>query len=154
MLLANRSLCLWLPVAAACLMQGCARIDPPIGYIEVKDQQRYDFKAVSPRNNVIALKSRPNESRDADLDFWAKAVEYQKVEIDGMKLAGRERIKSGHGLDGVLFDFESGEGQTKITYLVALYVTPTRIVTVEATGPTESIANDIDGLRNSILSVR
>jgi hypothetical protein len=143
-----------MPICAALLMSGCSAIDPPEGYVRVKDQTFYDVKAVSPRGHVIALKSRPNEDRSADLKFWTQAVEYQKVDIDGMKLIDRESIKSSGGLEGTLFHFESGEGQAKITYLVALYVTPTRITTVEATGPTTALAMDMDKLRKSMFSVR
>lgn len=135
-------------------MSGCSAIDPPAGYVKVKDQSLYDVKAVSARGNVIALKSRPNEDRSADLAFWTQAVEYQKVDLDGMKLIDRESIKSTSGMDGTLFHFESGEGQAKITYLVALYVTPTRIHTVEATGPTPALTADLDKLRKSMLSAR
>ena len=143
-----------IPICAALLMSGCSAIDPPEGYVKVKDQTLYDVKAVSPRGNVIAFKSRPNEDRSADLKFWTQAVEYQKVDLDGMKLIDRESIKASGGLEGTLFHFEGGEGQAKITYLVALYVAPTRIYTVEATGPTTALTMDLDKLRKSMLSVR
>ena len=129
-------------------------MDAPTGYIEVKDGRRYDYKAVSARGNVIALKSRSNESRDAGLDFWTDAVEHEKVDVDGMSLAAREPIKSAKGLDGVLFQFETGEGQGQITYLVALYVTPSRILTVEAAGSSDAIAKDLDNIKAAMLTVR
>ncbi|MBN2559339.1 MAG: hypothetical protein JXQ75_00210 [Phycisphaerae bacterium] len=142
-----------LVLTAALAACGCAAIDPPEGYVKVKEHRLYDFKAVSARGNVIALKSRPNEDRSADLKFWSNAVEYQKVDIDGMKLVKKESLQSASGLEGVLFHFDSGEGQAKITYLVALYVTATKIHTVEATGPARAVAEDIDKLRKSMLSL-
>ncbi|HVP12755.1 MAG TPA: hypothetical protein VMV94_16390 [Phycisphaerae bacterium] len=149
-----RLLCSLLLPALLLVASGCSAIDPPNGYVKVKDQQSYDLKAVSARGNVIALKSHPNEDRTATLEFWSQAVEYQKVDLDGMKLVKRESIKSKGGLDGVLFNFEAGEGQAKITYLVALYVTPMKIYTVEATGPTKTITEDLDKLRASMVSLR
>ena len=133
---------------------GCTTIDVPDGYVKVRKQHRYDLKAVSARGNVIALKSRANEDRSADLAFWSEAVEHQKVDIDGMKLAKRETISSKKGLDGTLFQFEAGEGQTKTIYLVALYVTPLKIYTVEATGPAKALTEDMNVLRKAILSLR
>jgi len=132
---------------------GCVRIDAPDGYVQVKDQHTHDFKAVSARGNIIALTSRDNEGDSATLKFWTEAVEYQKVDIDGMKLAKRDEITAANGLDGTLFQFESGEGQGKIAYWVALYVTPSKIHTVEATGPADAIAKDKDLLRTAMLSL-
>ena len=149
-----RVLCCRLAPALVLVVSGCSAIDPPDGYVKVRDQQMYDLKAVSAHGNVIALKSRPNEDRSAGLEFWSQAVEYQKVDLDGMKLAGKEPIKSKSGLDGVLLNFEAGEGQAKTTYLVGLYVTPMRIYTVEATGPTKAITEDLEKLRVSMRSLR
>ncbi len=133
---------------------GCAAIDPPDGYVKDSQQSRYDSKYWSPRGNVIAHASRPNEDRKATLQFWSDAVEYQKVDIDGMKLAKRESITSAGGTDGVLFLFEEGEGQSKTAYLLALYVTPARIHTIEATGPADALAPDMDKLVVSMKSLR
>lgn len=138
-------------VGLAC---GCATFDPPEGYVKVSKAHGYDLKAVSARGNVIALSSRANEDRDADLKFWADAVAYQKADVDGMQLASSEPIKGKSGLEGVLFNFESGEGQAKTTYLVALYVTPLKIYTVEATGPTSELEKDMDKLRTAMTSFR
>jgi len=71
-----------------------------------------------------------------------------------MRLAGRESIKSASELDGVLFSFELGEGQGKVTYLVALYVTPQRIYTIEAGGAADALGEDMEKLRKAILSFR
>jgi hypothetical protein len=133
---------------------GCATIDVPEGYVKLRHPQPYDLKAVSARGNVIALTVRSNEDQSADLQFWSEAVEYQKLDLDGMELAGRESIRSRSDLEGVLFHFESGQGQGKYAYLVALYVTSTRIYTIEAAGPAELIAADMEKLRRSMLSLR
>ncbi len=133
---------------------GCAAISPPEGYVKDSQQRRYDAKYWSPRGNVIAHASRSNEDRKATLQFWSDAVEYQKVDIDGMKLARRESITSAGGTEGVLFHFEEGEGQGKTAYLLALYVTPARIHTIEATGPADALAADMDKLVASMKSLR
>lgn len=143
-----------LVVMLSAFFAGCAPIDPPNGYVKVSDQHGYDYKAVSARGNVIACNVRSNSDKSADLKFWTEAIEHQKVDIDGMKLAGRDSLKSQSGLEGVLFRFESGEGQGKTAYLLALYVTSWKIYTIEATGPAESIAKDLDKLRASMQTIR
>jgi hypothetical protein len=138
-----------------CTLGGCtAGLDVPPGYVKLHEPGPYDLKAVSARGAVIALKSRPNEDASADLAFWSQAVEHQKADLDGLCLAGRESVKSESGLDGVLFNFELGEGQGKVAYLIALYVTPRRIYTVEAGGPADLVAQDREKLRKALLSVR
>jgi hypothetical protein len=138
-----------------CVLAGCApSLDVPPGYVKMRQPGGYDLKAVSARGSVIALTARPNEDASADLTFWSQAVEHQKVDLDGLRLAGREPIKTNTGLDGVLFSFELGEGQGKVAYLVALYVTPQRIYTVEVGGPADAIAGDMDKLRQAIVSLR
>jgi hypothetical protein len=147
-----RGLC---PAFVLISLAGCtARIDTPPGYIKLREPAPYDLKAVSAQGAVIALKARPNEDASADLGFWSQAVEHQKVDLDGLRLAGRDAIKSGSGLPGVLFNFEVGEGQGKVTYLVALYVTPRQIYTVEAGGPTDIISPDLEKLRKAMFSLR
>ncbi len=71
-----------------------------------------------------------------------------------MRLANRESIKSKRGLNGVLLSLETGTGQAKLSYLVALYVTPWRIHTIEATGPANLLDADRQKLRTAILSLR
>lgn len=78
---------------------------------------------------------------------------WQKVELDGMKLAAREPIKSRGGRDGTFFHLEAGEGQGKTAYLVALFVTPAKIYTVKATGPAEGMAADVDALKRAMASL-
>jgi hypothetical protein len=143
------------PALALISLAGCtARIDAPPGYIKLREPAPYDLKGVSAQGAVIALKARPNEDASADLAFWSQAVEHQKVDLDGLRLAGRDAIKSDSGLPGVLFNFELGEGQGKVTYLVALYVTPRQIYTVEAGGPNDIISPDLEKLRKAMLSLR
>lgn len=137
---------------AGCISRG--GLDVPPGYVKVREPAPYDVKAVSARGVVIALRVRPNEERSADLPFWSQAVEHQKVTLDGLRLAGREEIRSAAGRDGVLFTFELGEGQGKVTYLVALFVSPARICTVEAGGPAGLVAADLPKLRAAMLSAR
>jgi len=137
-----------------CLVGCAATLDLPDGYVKLRDPRPYDLKAVSARGTVIALTTRANEDASADLAFWSRAIEHQKVTLDGLELAGRESIKSDTGADGVLFVLETGQGQGKLTHLIALYVTETRIHTIEAGGPAETITEDMDKLRQAVLTLR
>ncbi len=136
------------------LVVGCTQIDPPEGYVRDPNNQTYDYKAVSARGHAIGVKRRPNTDKSATLLFWTEAIEHQKCDIDGYKLASKNDIKSAGGLPGVLFNFEFGEGQSKLTYLVALYVTPSNIITIEAAGPTADLTDELASIRQSMESLR
>lgn len=141
--------------AMAWLLWGCAStFEAPSGYIPVRQQSRYDKKVVSATGNVLAVKARPNEDAKADLAFWSTAVERQKVQFDGMTLVARESIRSDAGVDGVLFQFESGDGPSRLQYWVALFVTPSRITTFEAGGTADKLGPDTAAIRKAALSVR
>ncbi|MBL8878422.1 MAG: hypothetical protein JNG88_04810 [Phycisphaerales bacterium] len=146
---------LGLLVSLVVALTGCgATFDPPSGYIQVAQQRRYDLKYVSAAGNVLAAKSRANEDSKADLAFWSAAVERQKTQFDGMTLASRETIRSTSGVEGVLFQFESGAGPSRLQYWVALYVTPTRITTFEAAGSADKLSPDSAAIRAAMLTVR
>lgn len=136
------------------LATGCARIDAPTGYVEVKNVYGYDYKAVSAQGNVFALTSRDNPAGEGDQTFWSQAVEHQKVAIDGYRLEGREEIKSESGLGGTLFDLRVGSGSAEYTYLLALYVSPRTIYTVEAGGPSKRIEADRAAISRAMTTLR
>ncbi|MBI4567960.1 MAG: hypothetical protein HY719_06125 [Planctomycetes bacterium] len=141
--------------SALALASGCAMaIDAPEGYARLSDPWPYDYKAVSTRGCAIAVRQHANEDEMADLSFWSGAIEYQKVERDGMKMAARDAIKFRTGEPGTLFTFESGEGAGRMLYLVAVQVTPRRIATVEAAGPAADMENDREKLRAAVETLR
>ena len=135
---------------------GCAgwSIDRPDGYAEIRDPIRVEAEFSSPTGAVLVLDVHEDESLGSDLDFWSRAVEYQKVEVDGMTLAGRESITTDAGLDGVVFDFQSGTGSRALHYLVAVFVAEDDIVTAEAAGTIAQIEADRESLLTAIRSLR
>lgn len=143
----TRLLCLF---SISCIAVGCTQFTPPDGYVQDTGNQTYDYKAVSARGHALGVKRRANVDKSATLQYWTDAIEHQKCDIDGFKLAAKDDIQSGDGRKGVLFNLESGEGQSKLTYLVALFVTPADITTVEAAGPTAEFTADIPAIRKSI----
>lgn len=144
-----------LVAGSALLLFGCASpFTPPAGYVRVRDPRPYEAKAVSATGRVIALRSHANEDRSADLRYWSDAVEHQKTVVDGMRLVERSALRSDNGRDGTLFVFENGEGDGRVAYWVALFVTPDRIRTVECVGPSEGLQTERETLLKTIRAVR
>ena len=144
----------WIAIASICtLAGGCVSMDTPRGYAELDDSYPFDFKAVSARGNVIALSEFDNEDDSVGLPFWAEAVEYQKVELDGYKLISREELRTNADVFGTLFTFEVGEGPDAILYLIAVFVDGDDIYVVEAGGAVEAIEAEMDDIKAAMKTV-
>ena len=136
------------------LSGGCALIDPPPGYVSLRDTGDKAFLAVSAKGNTLAVSDRENEGGDpADLSFWVEAFKHEKIEPGRYRLQGEEPVRTTDGRDGVLLDLRLGHGAAEYTWLVALFVDPSRIVTVEAGGPTKQIDPDRDKLVTAIRTL-
>lgn len=137
------------------LASGCANhhaLTTPEGYVSLKNPGAFDYRATSAHGTALALSSHPNEDRNGGLKFWSDAVEYQKVTLDGMKLAARDSLKSSDGVEGTLFDFRSGEGDGQLAYLIGLYVTAEKVHVIEAAGPASAVEADHEKLRTAMAS--
>ncbi len=149
------------PVLAAVLLAcassaGCAAlIDPPPGYVPLRETGDYDFLAISARGNTLSASGRGNEGgKPADLAFWAEAFKHEKVELGRYRLQAEQEIRTEAGREGRLLDLRLGQGAAEYTWLVALFVDPSRIVTVEAGGPTAQIAPDREKLLGAMRTLR
>jgi len=135
---------------------GCVLpIDTPAGYVPLRDTGDKDFLAISARGNTLAVTEGGNEGgRPADLSFWAEAFKHEKVELGRYRLKSEQEIRTAAGREGRLLDLRLGQGAAEYTWLVALFVDPSRIVTVEACGPTSQLDPDRDKILASVRTLR
>jgi hypothetical protein len=137
------------------LSGGCALIDPPSGYVELDVTGDKSFLAVSAHGNTLAVSDRRNEGGDqGDLAYWVEAFKHEKVAPGRYRLEQEEQVQTRDGREGVLLDLRLGRGDAEFTWLVAFFVDSSRIVTVEAGGPTLQIAPDRDKLVAAIRTLR
>jgi hypothetical protein len=142
-------------VVSGLFLAGCNSINLPSGYIKVESPSPYQIKAFSAKGNAFAVRGRSNPGgREANLKYWSEAVAHQKVDIDGYRLLSRDEIEAESGIKGTLFEFETGAGPGRYLYLVALFVSPSRIRTVEAGGPADQLQPDLGEIRKSIRTLR
>lgn len=140
----------------AVALSSCAappRITPPPGYVQVHDPG-YDVKVVSAKGHALGVRHHHNPDANANLEFWSGAIEHQKVDVDGMKLASRDPIRTEAGVDGTLFRFDVGEGQSMTGYWVAVFVHERKVTTVEVAGPASALSEEAEVLKKSVQSVR
>lgn len=141
---------------ACALSTGCAiLIDAPPGYVPLRERGDNDFLAISARGNTLAVGQRGNEGGPpADLSFWVEAFKHEKVDLGRYRLQAEEDLHTDAGCDGRLLDLRLGQGAAEYTWLVALFADPSRIVTIEAGGPTIQISPDRDKLLAAMRTLR
>lgn len=114
--------------------------DCPAGYVPV-DTSRGEFRgrAISAGGVVIAIRERPN-AQEGNLDFWTEVVKKDLAEGQGYAHRTSRDLQKGRAL---LF-ITPREKNT--AYYVALFVTPSRITTVEIAGPQAEVDKDLPAL--------
>ena len=126
---------------------GCRTIEPPAGYVPLRNPEPRKLAAVSAVGTTFAVSEHPNDGgRHADLAYWVTAFKHEKVTLGRYRLEGEEPITAEGGREGRLLDLRLGQGAAEYTWLVALYVNDSRIVTAEAGGPSAQMAGDHDRL--------
>jgi hypothetical protein len=120
----------------------------PEGYVPV-DIARGEFKgrAISAAGVVIAIRERRNE-QEASLDFWTAVIRRELTETQGYAVRSSKEIEGGRAIH-----FAAPHEKTT-SYYVALFVTPSRIVTIEVAGPQEEVDRDLPRLEKYISSLR
>ncbi|HEY3494258.1 MAG TPA: serine/threonine protein kinase [Polyangiaceae bacterium] len=128
--------------AALSLFSACGhdfRAATPRGFVELEDQESYDYRATSADGLVIGVREIDNEPR-GELDFWARAIENQLRGRRGYALLETREIRSKDGVPGKQFRFGHDEGQTPHLYYLSVFVTPKRIQILEVGGTKELMA--------------
>jgi hypothetical protein len=140
---------------ALALSAGCASIEPPAGYVPLKDPGRWDFRAMSAEGTTLALSVRDNEAgKHGDLTYWSTAFKHEKVKLGNYRLIAEGDIKTDAGREGKLIELRTQTGSAEYVWLVALFVNPSKIYVVEAGGPTKQVDADRDKLLGAIKTLR
>ena len=123
--------------AALCACTSFTAVTPK-GFVELDDQELYDYRATSADGLVIAVRELDNEP-EGELDFWAKAVENQLRNHGGYALLETREVKSKDGVTGRQFRFGHDEGKTPHLYYLAVFVTEDTIQIIEIGGTKELV---------------
>jgi hypothetical protein len=122
--------------ACACsLLAACSSFTAatPAGFVELDDQELYDYRATSADGIVIGVRELDNDPHGG-LDFWARAIENQLRNRGGYALLETRTVKSKDGVSGKQFRFGHDESGTPHLYYLAVFVTPKTIQLVEIGG--------------------
>lgn len=136
----HRTIDLVTKALAALLLAACTNFTAitPKGFVELDEQDLYDYRATTADGLVIGVRELDNEPQ-GELDFWARAIENQLRNNGGYALLETREIKSKDGVTGKQFRFGHDEGKTPHLYYVAVFVTPDTIQLVEIGGTKELV---------------
>lgn len=136
-------------LAACFLIAGCGNsfeaMTPP-GFVELEDQEAYDYRATNADGLVLAVREIDHEPK-GEMAFWTRAIENRMRQRGGYALIGTKDVKSKNGLDGKQLRFGHDESGTPHLYYVTVFITDDHIFLVEAGGTKELMnkhSTDVD----------
>jgi hypothetical protein len=108
----------------------------PPGFVELEDQNAYDYRATTADGLVIAVREIDNDPK-GEMAFWLRAVENHMRQRGGYALLGTHDVKSADGVAGKQLRFGHDEEATPHLYYVTVFVTDDSILLFEAGGTKE-----------------
>jgi hypothetical protein len=124
---------------------GCGRpfdVKTAPGFVELEDQQPYDYRAVAPEGVVVGIRAIKIEDK-GDLSFWTRAVTLRMRQLNGYSLLTDAEATSNDGVKGKELTFGHDEQGKPYMYRVRLFIRegafmkPRRLLVVEAGGTKE-----------------
>ena len=125
----------------------------PPGFVELEDQEAYDYRATTADGLVLAVREVDHDPKGT-IDFWTRAIENHMRMRGGYALLGTHDIKTKTGLDGKQLRFGHDESGNPHLYYVTVFVTDKRIFLVEAGGTKSLMERHADQLTWAIENFR
>jgi hypothetical protein len=111
---------------------------PARGFVELKDDPNYDFRAVAPEGVAVAARVVKMETPN-DVAFWEHAVSLRMREMDGYALTEAKDTRGPGGMPGRELVFGHDEEGKPFVYRVRLFVVGDKLLVVEAGGSREQM---------------
>lgn len=118
----------------------------PQGFVELEDQEAYDYRATTADGLVIAVREIEHEPK-GEMAFWTRAIENRMRQRGAYALLGVRDVKTKSGLDGKQLRFGHDESGKPHLYYVTVFLTDDYIFLLEAGGTKELMekqAGDLD----------
>jgi hypothetical protein len=123
-------------LAAACGPKVAAK--PATGFVELKDDPLYDFRAVAPDGVAVAARIVKLEEAQ-DVAFWERAVALRMREMEGYALVETKAAKTVDGANGRELVFGHDQQGKPYVYRVRLFVDHGKLLVLEAGGQREQM---------------
>jgi hypothetical protein len=110
----------------------------PKGFVELEDQEAYDYRAITADGLVVAAREIEHEPK-GEISFWTKAIVNHMRERGGYALLESRDVKTARGLAGTQLRFGHDEGNRPHLYYLTVFVTDETIYLLEAGGSREQM---------------
>ncbi len=124
----------------------------PPGFVELSDQDTYDYRATSADGLVIAVREIDHDPVGT-LEFWTKAIENRMRQRGGYALLGSHDVKTAAGVSGKQIRFGHDESGKPHLYTVTVFLTASTIYLLEAGGTKELMEKHNDQLEWSVRNL-
>ncbi|HMR75800.1 MAG TPA: serine/threonine protein kinase [Polyangiaceae bacterium] len=125
----------------------------PQGFVELEDQEHFDYRATTADGLVIAVRELEHEPKGAP-DFWIRAIENQMRQRGGYAMLGSHDVSTKTGLKGKQLRFGHDEGETPYLYVLTLFVTDDQLYLMEFGGTKELVERHKDQLEWAVQNFR
>jgi hypothetical protein len=150
----QKRLSTWFGLLAAALLSGCGHdftAATPRGFVELENQNLYDYRATSADGLVIGVRELDNDVK-GELAFWARAIENQLRSRGGYALLDTRDVRSKDGVAGKQLRFGHDEGATPHLYYVSVFVTPKHVQLIEIGGTKELVTKNLTAADFAVAS--
>lgn len=145
-------------VACLAFGAGCGStfsMSTPPGFVELDpERSRYDYRATTADGLVLAVRELEHEPQGA-MEFWVRAIENRMRGRGGYALLETLDVKSADGVAGKQLRFgHDDEGARPHLYYVTVFVTPERLLLVEAGGTKEQMVAQAAEIDKAVAALR
>jgi hypothetical protein len=133
-------------IAGLCACGASFKQPTPSGFVELEDQERYDYRATTADGLIIAVRELDHEPK-GEVSFWVDAISNHMRQRGGYALIAKRNVRTGAGVEGVQLRFGHDQGSRPFLYYVTVFVTDDHIYLLEAGGSAEQMkkrARDVD----------
>lgn len=147
-------------LALGTVMTGCAtfKMRPVHGFVELEDQEEYDYRSANADGVVIAVRAMPNRPAGG-LAFWTAAID-GRLRRQGYAARQIVPVRTEQGLRGRQIRYERVEQGVTYHYWLTVFVKPggflstSRVFTIEAGGDDQTFPPAIQAVERTIRSFR
>lgn len=147
-------------LALLCLVSGCGRpfeVNTARRFVELEEEYSgYEYRATTADGVVVGVRAidiDPDKG-EADVAFWAEAVEQRMRQIGGYALLENVDVRGAGGRAGKQLRFGRDEGERPYRYWVTLFIDDDYLFLIEAGGAQEAFTRAQRDVERMIKSVR
>lgn len=151
---------LMLTLALSLSLMGCAtfKMRPTPGFVQLEDQEEYDYRSANAEGVVIAVRAMPNRP-SGGLAFWTAAID-MRLRREGYTAREALAVRTDQGMQGRQIRYERVEQGVTYHYWMTVFVKPggfmskSRVFTIEAGGDDQTFPPATRTIERTIRAFR